>query len=547
MIVAPTLARTTRIAHTTRIARLALGALAALVLTSACGGGGSDERDERASAASSGGTLRIPIINDPILDPVIAPDIGSVMVNKVIFPGLVRPDEDLRPTPDLALSWSTSDDGLSTTFKLRPGVTWHDGKPFTAEDVKFTFDQILDLSSGSRLRSDFAALSGVVVDDSLTVTFRFKAPFAPFLTLLGYNAGILPKHLLQGKPLSASTDFNRRHPVGTGPFKVENITPGASITMVRNPTYYGDAPRLDRIVFKVVPDLNAQVAQLRARELDIITLEPANLASVQGVRGVDVLQVPVVQHYYVGFNVARPHFRSPQLRRALAMSVNRDAIIKGVLRGYGDLARGTIPVALKDYFSDSVAPLPFNPDSATALFAAAGWHRGADGMLRDASGAPFKFELLLDKGNPTREQTALAVQQDLRKAGIDVTLRTMEFAALVRDRILPGNFDAILTWWTTPPDPDQYAFYHTGQDNNNIHWSNHRADSLLALGRSTLDTAARRNVYREFQSLETSDPPVLVLFYPREIQAVSSRLQGLPTLGIRDALRHSERFAMRAQ
>jgi len=524
-----------------------LGVLAALGILVACGGGGSGERDTEASAASSGGALRIPIINDPILDPVVASDLGSVMVNKVLYPGLVRPDEDLRPTPDLALSWTTSDDGRSTTFKLRPGVTWHDGKPFTAEDVKFTFDQILDLSSGTRLRSDFAALDGVVVDDSLTVTFRFKAPFAPFLTLLGYNAGILPKHLLQGKPLSASTDFNRRHPVGTGPFKVEQITPGASITLVRNPAYYGSAPKLDRIVFKVVPDLNAQVAQLRAGELDIITLEPANLASVQGVRGVDVLQVPVVQHYYVGFNVARPHFRSPQLRRALAMSVNRDAIIKGVLRGYGDLARGTIPVALKDYFSDSVTPLPFNPDSATALFAAAGWHRGGDGMLRDAAGAPFKFELLLDKGNPTREQTALAVQQDLRKAGIDVTLRTMEFAALVRDRILPGNFDAILTWWTTPPDPDQFAFYHTGQDNNNVHWSNRRADSLLALGRATLDTVARRSVYRDFQSLETDDPPVLVLFYPREIQAVSSRLQGLPTLGIRDALRHSERFAMRAQ
>ncbi|HEX4936859.1 MAG TPA: ABC transporter substrate-binding protein, partial [Gemmatimonadaceae bacterium] len=276
-----------------------LGACSALALAGACGGGESARREGGASAAASaGGTLRIPIINDPILDPVVAPDIGSVMVNKVLFPGLVRPDESLRPTPDLALAWSTSDDGLRTTFTLRPGVTWHDGTPFTADDVKFTFDQILDLSSGSRLRSDFAALAGVDVVDSLTVTFRFKAPFAPFLTLLGYNAGILPKHLLQGKPLSASTDFNRRHPVGTGPFKVQEISPGASITLVRNPAYYGPAPKLDRIVFKVVPDLNAQVAQLRAGELDIITLEPANLASVQGVHGVDVLQVPVVQHYY---------------------------------------------------------------------------------------------------------------------------------------------------------------------------------------------------------------------------------------------------------
>jgi len=524
----------------------ALWIVGALLVVAACGGGDQRPQPQAGNSTDAGGTLRIPLINDPILDPVVAPDIGSVMVNKVLFPGLVRPDEALRPIPDLALSWTTSDDGLRTTFKLRPGVTWHDGTPFTAADVKFTFDQILDLKSGSRLRSDFAAVDGVDVDDSLTVTFRLKAPFAPFLTLLGYNAGILPKHLLQGAPLADATDFNRKHPVGTGPFMVQDVSPGASITLVRNPRYYGTPPRLDRIVFKVVPDVNAQVAQLRAGELDLITIEPANLASVQGVPGVEVQQVPVVQHYYVGLNVARAHFRSPAVRRALAMAINREAIIKGVLRGYGDPAVGTIPVALRDFVADSLLPIPYNPDSALAMLAAAGWRRGADGVLRNAAGAPFRFELLLDKGNPTREQTALAIQQDLRKLGVDASLRTMEFAALVRDRILPGNFDAVLTWWTTPPDPDQYAFYHTGQDNNNVHWSNPVADSLLALGRATRDLQRRQAIYRAFQALELEDPPVIVLFFPREIQAVSSRLQGLPLLGIRDALRHSERFAMRA-
>ena len=153
--------------------------------------------------------------------------------------------------------------------------------------------------------------------------------------------------------------------------------------------------------------------------------------------------------------------------------------------------------------------------------------------------------MLVDKGNPTREQSALAVQQDLKRIGITVTLRTMEFAALVRDHVLPGRFDANLIWWTTPPDPDQYAFYRTGQDNNHVRWSNLVADSLLALGRATMDLARRQEIYRAFQRLEMDDPPVLVLFYPREIQAVSDRLQGLPNLGIRDALRYSERFSLR--
>ncbi len=487
-------------------------------------------------------TLRLPLINDPIFNPLLAPDIGSVMVNKVLFPGLVRPDEALRPLPDLALSWAMAADGLSWTFVLRPGVTWHDGAPFSARDVKFTFDQAIDLTSGSRLRSDFAAVAGVDIVDSLTVRFRLKAPFAPLLTLLGYNAGILPEHLLTGTKLTDAVAFNRTSPIGTGPFRIERVAPGASITMARYAGYYGATPGVERIVFKVVPDVNAQVAQLRAGELDLITIEPANLGSVQNAPGVRVLQVPVVQHWYVGFNASTPMFASPVVRRALGYAINRQAIVTGVLKGYGDLPGGTIPVALRDYFDSAAAPIPFAPDSTRRLLASAGWNPGPDGTLRNAKGDAFEFELLVDKGNPTREQSALAVQQDLARVGVKVSIRTLEFAALVRDRVLPATYAAMMIWWTTPPDPDQFSFYSTGQDNNHVKYSNRSADSLLQAGRETADPSQRRKIYDAFQRLEREDPPVLVLFYPREIQAVGSRLQGVPKLGIRDALRHSEKF-----
>ena len=487
-------------------------------------------------------TLRLPLINDPIFNPLLAPDLGSVMVNKVLFPGLVRPDEALRPSPDLAVSWQEAPDGRSYTFVLRPGVTWHDGVPFTARDVKFTFDQIADPTSGSRLRSDFAAVAGVDIIDSLAVRIRLKAPFAPLLTLLGYNAGILPAHVLKGMKLTDAIAFNRTTPVGTGPFRIERVTPGSSITLVRNASYYGAKPNVERIVFRIVPDINAQVTQLRAGELDLITIEPANLGSVQGAPGVRVLQVPVVQHWYVGFNASRTMFRSAVVRRALGLAVNRSAIVKGVLKGYGDLPGGTIPVALRDYYDSAAVPVVYAPDSAMLLLASVGWTPGPDGTLRNANGEPFVFELLVDKGNPTREQSALAVQQDLARIGVKAIIRTMEFAALVRDRVLPGNYDAMVIWWTTPPDPDQYSFYHTGEDNNHVRYSNSAVDSLLALGRATADTAQRRLIYQAFQKIEREDPPVLVLFYPREIQAVSARLTDLPKLGIRDALRHSERF-----
>jgi peptide/nickel transport system substrate-binding protein len=497
------------------------------------------------SESSSGpNALRLPLINDPILNPVLAPDIGSILINKVIFSALVRPDENLRPVPDLAQSWTTSDDGLEYTFNLKSGVKWHDGEPFTANDVKFTFDQIKDVKSGSRLGSDFAAVAGVEVIDSLTVRFRLKAPFAPFLALLGYNAGIIPSHKFRDRKILDATDFSRSAPVGTGPFRVVQAASGSAIVLERNPQYHGATPALDQVIFRIVPDVNAQVAQLLAGELDIVPIEPANLPSVEKAAGVQVVRNPIVQHVYVGFNQQRAVFKSPLVRQALDLAVNRKAIIDGVLKGAADMPRGTIPLVLSEFFDPSLPAPSFNPDSARKLLVKAGWRTGDHLMLLDASGKPFAFTLLVDKGNPTREQAALAVQQDLRRVGIDASIQTLEFATLVRDRVLPGKYDAVLIWWTTPPDPDQFSFYASGQDNNHVRYVNALVDSLLAAGRATLDSTKRREIYKQFQREELSDPPVLVLFYPRELLAVNRRLRGLPALGLRDALRHAERLSI---
>jgi peptide/nickel transport system substrate-binding protein len=348
--------------------------------------------------------LRIPLINDPILNPVLAPDIGSVLINKVIFSALVRPDEQLHPVPDLATSWTTSEDGLEYTFSLRPGVKWHDGEAFTANDVKFTFDQVIDVKSGSRLRSDFAAVAGVDVIDSLTVRFRLKAPFAPFLALLGYNAGILPAHKFRDRKLTDATDFSRSAPVGTGPFRVVQAAAGSAIVLERNPSYYGTAPDLDQLIFRIVPDVNAQVAQLLAGELDIVPIEPANLPSVERASSVTVVRNPIAQHVYVGFNQTRPFFKSPLVRQALDLAVNRKAIVDGVLKGAADLPRGTIPMVLSEFFDASLPAPGYHPDSARAILGRAGWRAGRDQMLQDAAGKPL-VRLSLTRGIP-REQVA---------------------------------------------------------------------------------------------------------------------------------------------
>lgn len=486
-------------------------------------------------------TLRLALINDPIMNAPLSPDIGSVLINKVLFPGLMRPTDSLVPEPDLATGYTRSADGRHYRFTLRPGVRWHDGVPFSATDVKFTFDQILDPKSGTLQWSDFSVVDSVTVADSLTVDFWLAAPSAPFLTLLGHNAGIIPEHAFTG-PIADAVDFNRVRPIGTGPFMVKESVPGSFVVLGANPDFYGAPPRLARIIFKIVPDVNAQVAQLRARELDLAVLEPANLRGLDGDPDILIDQVMVPQHYFVGFNQDLPRFKPPAVRRALELAVNRQALIDGVLRGYGDYPRGTIPAALGPYFAADLPRVEQDTAAALALLAGEGWRRGPDGWLRDQSGARFAFTLLIDKGNPTREQSALAVQQDFRRIGIDVAIETMEFASLVRDYILPRRHESFLIWWNTPLDPDQFSYYATGQANNDVGYSNPDADRLLARGRTELDPARRLAAYREFQAVQAKDPPVLVLYYPRELQVRRAVLQGLPPLGIRDALRYSERL-----
>ena len=497
------------------------------------------------AASAQSAILKLPLINDPIMNPVIASDLGSILVNKVLFPGLVRPNENLQPEADLATSWRVANGGLTYTFTLRSGVRWHDGKPFSADDVVYTFKTILDPKSGSRLSSDFSAVKDVVAVNASTVRFTLSRPFSPFLILLGHNAGILPKHLLEGKDLNTFAAFNRQNPVGTGPFKVSRVTPGASVSLVANPDYYGVKPKLAGITFRVVPDINTQVAQLRSGELDWVTVEHFNLAALQGDPNIAIKQADAVQHYLVFFNQKNPLFKDARVRQAMQYAVNRKAIIDGVLRGYADYPVGTIPTALRSYFDKKLTPIAYSPNRALQILGKAGWKKNAAGALVGAGGQPFKFTLIVDRGNPTREQAALAVQQDLKRIGMDVTLQTLEFGTLVRDYLLTGKYDANLIWWTTPPDPDQYSYYATGQDNNSAFYSNPRADALLKRGRETTSVAARQRIYNSLQRLQLTDPPVLTLWYPKELQAIRKSLSGVPDLGIRDALRHTEDFELR--
>src|SRR3989442_921284 len=372
--------------------------LVATLVLSACTGASQPGASTAPSAQGqpvAGGTVTIPIGADPTLNPW-SPNafVESLFINRVIFEGLTKPGKDLAPAPDLATSWTVAPDGLSWTFKLRDNVKWSDGKAFSADDVAFTFnDVVLKPDIGAQNRASYAAVRTVTVVDANTVSFDLSRKFAAASSFLPYNAGILPKHVLSADPLK-TTSFNKGVPVSTGPFKVEKYTSGQSVSLVRNESFFGPKPYLDKVVFTVVPDPNTQIAQALAGDVSIMILDnKAAVDRVKSASGLVVASRPLVQYYWLSLNQTDPRFTDVRVRQAFVYAIDRQAIIKSVELGYGSVANSPITPALAAYYDPSLASkYPYDPQKAKDLLAQAGWTPGPDGILQK-NGQPFKFTM----------------------------------------------------------------------------------------------------------------------------------------------------------
>src|SRR5438128_4561480 len=520
--------------------------LVAALAVSACTGGGQTGTSAVPSAAQSGpvagGTVTIPIGADPTLNPW-SPNafVESLFINRVIFEGVTKPGKDLAPAPDLAESWTTASDGLSWTFKLRTGVKWSDGQPFSADDVAFTFnDIVLKKDLGAQNAASYAALKQVTVVDPNTVRFDLSRKFAALPSFLAYNAGILPKHVLSANPLT-TTSFNKGTPVSTGPFKVEKYTSGQSVSLVRNESYFGPKPYLDKVVFTVVADPNTQIAQALSGDITIMILDnKAAVDRVKSASGLVVASRPLVQYYWLALNQTDPRFTDVRVRQAFVHAIDRKAIIKSVELGYGQVANSPITPALKAYFDPSLSEkYPYDPPKAKELLAAAAWTPGANGVLQK-DGKPFQFTMDVGQHGMLEPVNAL-IQQDLKNVGVIADLNTMEWNAYIQKDVVRRDYTATVNWWTYPSDPDVFPYYHSsaaGKGFNIPGYQDPKLDDLLVQGQSASDLEQRKAVYKQLQAYTSETLPYLFLWYPQEIDVISSSLQGVPELGLRDAVQY---------
>ncbi len=463
------------------------------------------------------------------LIPALASDSASSTVNSRIYNGLVKIDKDLNLIGDLAESWDISADGLIYTFHLRKNVKWHDGAPFTAKDVMFTYQLMIDPKTPTAYAEGFLQVKKAEILDDYTFKVLYDKPLARALITWAFD--MMPAHLLAGQNLEESP--LSRQPVGTGPYKMEAWEAGQRIVLKANDDYFAGRPHIDKIVFRIIPDESAQLLELLAGGIDSMGLTPDQYVEKKAdpgfTKSFNLFRYPDFGYTYLGFNLKNPLFQDVRVRRALALALDKNELVEGVLLGLGTPANG--PFKPDMWASNqNVKPYPYEPDQAKALLAEAGWRdTNGDGIL-DKDGQPFQFTLMTNQGNSIREQTALIIQARLKKVGIDVKVRVMEWAAFIKNYLDARNFEAVVMGWSIPLDPDLYDVWSSAKAEapglNFISYKNDEVDRLIDESRFTHDKAVRKKAYDRIQEIFYEDVPYVFLFVPDALPAVSSRFIG---------------------
>lgn len=455
---------------------------------------------------------------NPVLD-------ESQEIDTLLFRGLTKPDKENKVTPDLAESWEISEDHLVYTFTLRKDVQWQDGKPVTAKDVKFTFDQIQNPQTNTPISGEFSEISKVEVKNDYEVVMTLHRPFPPLLDKL--KIGIIPEHLLRGEDLH-TTDFNQ-NPIGNGPFKLKEWGNNHTITLERSESYYGNAPKLDEVVFKAVPDANTRVLQLKTGEIDLALLQANQLASTKDTDPYSVYELSTADYRAVMYNFDFPLFQDKLVRQAMNYAVNREEMVQGLLAGKGEPAYGPLQESWAGISNTEMEGSSYDPQKAEQLLKEAGWVKGNDGVLTKG-GERFEFELVSSVQDTMRMALANVVSEQLKPFGVIAKPTPIDQNAIEYD-----GEEALIIGWGSEFDPDDhtYRLFHSdeiGEGRYNFgSYQNDQVDEMLQKARTTTDINERKYFYQKFQQELLNDPPYNFLVYLQALYGVNNNVTGIST------------------
>lgn len=437
-------------------------------------------------------------------------------INSLIFNGLTKHDKDNNVVPCLAESWEIDSSTNTYIFKLRNDVKWHDGQTFTAEDVKFTLETIMNPENDSEIASNYEDVTNIEVADENTIKITLKAPNVAMLDYL--TIGILPKHVLEGKDIIS--DAYNQSPIGTGPFKLEKWDRGQSITLVKNEEYFETNPGLDKVVFKIVEDDKSKVMQLKSGEIDLAQVTPKDMEVFEGNDEFTTNVMTTSDYRGIMYNFNAPLFKNNrELPNCLSYGIDRDIIVDKVLLGHGEVAYS--PLQSDEYNNSDIEKFEYNPTKAKEELEKNGWVLGSDGIY-EKNGTKLAFEIVCGEGDQVRIDMANICAQQLKEIGADVKVA-------VNAKIDWENQDSYLIGWGSPFDPDDHTYKVFGTDKgaNYNAYSNTKIDEILQAARETDVDEDRVKLYNQFQEEMTKDMPYTFIAYIDSIYVGKSNIKGI--------------------
>jgi peptide/nickel transport system substrate-binding protein len=453
------------------------------------------------------------------MDPRLARDTSAARMQDLLFNGLVRLDPQLVPRPDLALSWEFTSPTL-LVMRLRPGVVFHDGQAFTADDVVHTYTTLLDQAFAAPRRALYTPITRVEAVDPLTVRFVLSQPYAPLLQYL--DIGIVPR----GAATRLGAEFGN-NPVGTGPFRLVQWQKGNRIDVAANDRYFRGRPRIDGLSIRVIPDNNVRLLALESGDLAFIhsPVPPQDLERLRREGRFALEATTALGYTYLNLNTQDPILSDVRVRQALAWLSDRQTISGQIFFGM-DRPGESFLLPGTFYYSNQVNRYGFDLERANRLLDEAGWTRRTPGGIREKGGQPLRLELITNI-DPNRQQILEFLQGEWRRAGIEATVRVYDFAAMLND-LIAGRYQVSLIGWLLLTDPDRATFlqFRSNGASNYGKYSNPEVDRLLDQGRSETNPERRKEIYLRLAQTITADAPYVFLLYQGYVVIHDRRLQG---------------------
>ena len=454
------------------------------------------------------------------LDPITSNEMISLRLTELIFNGLVGINEKQEIVPELAEKWDRSPDGRTYTFVLRKDVMWHpkegeEAKPFTAEDVVFTYKIMMHPRTITPLKVRYEFIDTVEKVDDYTVKFTLKRPILNALAKFSFK--IIPKHGPSNPSYLTRDDRFVQNPIGTGPYILKNITAEREIILVANENYFKGKPHIDKFIAKPFADQNIMTQALMFNAIDMIVLvNPRDLPEIQGDKRFILQPYNALSYSFFGYNVRNPLLADKRVRKAFAYAVNRQEMLDSFFNGQGTIISGPFAPGSWAYNLD-VQPIPFDPEKAKALLQEAGFTRGTDGFLqKDGKKLSLSLKVPIEKESEAVKRVVLAFKNYLKNVGADIRVEFKEWQAWKEDVFLDHEFDIIFASWVFDDSADISSLFHSGEigdwKNNFGGYSNPEVDGLINESKLTLDHEKRRTINRKLHAILADEAPYTFLW-----------------------------------